>query len=450
MQQAVPDAGLPPPAVLVDGFAGAATAAPGPPGGGPAVRAAAAGYWHRRGLTTDPARTAAAPGGAALLLALVAAAGGEVLLPRPSASWYAAQPVILGRAVHRVPTTAESGGAPDPFALLETVRRVRAEGGAPRLLVLSVADDPTGTVPPPELVREACEAAAGEGLLVVSDETYRDALHDPHATVLVSPAEMLPDDVVVLADLGGTLTPPGWPAAVARFPATRAGAALHAAVLAVLGTAVPPLPPPVEAAAAAALAEPPAVTGRLAAGVRLHTALTGAVRDVLTAAGALVRPPQAGYHVYADLEELRPALARAGVVDAVDLESAVVRALGSGARARAVGGAPRFGDDLTALRLRVATGPLLGDAGGAHAAALAYAHDRPPAATPLTPLTPAAPAAPAPAVPEPAPPRDRPDRQDRQDRPDRQEPPAPTEWPQVAEALRALGAAVAELTGARR
>ncbi|MFW6691209.1 aminotransferase class I/II-fold pyridoxal phosphate-dependent enzyme [Streptomyces sp. MAR4 CNX-425] len=434
MHRAVPDAALPPPAELVDRFAGAATAAPGPPGGGPALRAAAAGYWRRRGLATDPGQTAAAPGGAALLLALLAAAGGEVLLPRPSASWYAAQPVILGRAVHRVPTTAESGGAPDPIALLETVRRVRAEGGDPRLLVLSVADDPTGTVPPPELVHEACEAAAGAGLLVVSDETYRDALHDPHATVLVSPAEMLPDAVVVLADLGGTLTPPGWPAAVARFPATRAGAALRAEVLAVLGTAVPPLPPPVGAAAAAALAEPPAVTGRLAAGVRLHAALTVAVRDVLTGAGALVRPPQAGYQVYADLEALRQDLARGGVVDAVDLESAVVRALGPGARAGAVGGAHRFGDDLTALRLRVATGPLLGDAGGAHAAALASAHARPPAAATL--LTPAAPAVPeTPGAPGPSEPPGQPE---------------PTRWPQVAEALRALGSAITELTGARR
>ncbi|AZM49550.1 aminopeptidase [Streptomyces sp. WAC 06738] len=434
MQQAVPDAGLPPPAELVDGFAGAATAAPGPPGGGPELRAAAAGYWHRRGLATDPGQTVAAPGGPALLLALVAAVGGEVLLPRPSASWYAAQPAVLGRAVHRVPTTAESGGAPDPIALLETVRRVRAEGGDPRLLVLSVADDPTGTVPPPELVHEACEAAAREGLLVVSDETYRDTLHDPHATVLVSPAEMLPDDVVVLADLGGTLTPPGWPAAVARFPATRAGAALHAAALAVLGTAVPPLPPPVEAAAAAALAEPPAVTGRLAAAVRLHTALTAAVRSVLTGAGALVRPPHAGYHLYADLEALRRDLARRGVVDAVDLETAVVRALGPGSRARAVAGAQRFGDDLTALRLRVTTAPLLGDAGGAHAAALASAQARPPAAAAST-LTPAAAPGPAaPAAPGTA----------------GEEQPDPADWPQVAEALRSLGSALTELTGVRR
>lgn len=99
---------------------------------------------------------------------------------------------------------------PDPYALLETVRRMRAEGGDPRMLVLCVADDPTATVAPPELVHEAMEAALGEGLHLVSDETWRDTVHDPHDTVLLSPAEMLPDRVTVVTDLAGAFLPPGW------------------------------------------------------------------------------------------------------------------------------------------------------------------------------------------------------------------------------------------------
>ncbi|MYY81005.1 pyridoxal phosphate-dependent aminotransferase, partial [Streptomyces sp. SID335] len=95
------------------------------------------------------------------------------LLPRPCAAWWAPQARLLGRDAYHVPTPAECGGVPDPYALLETVRRVREEGGRPRLLVLSVADDPTATVPPPEVLHEAVEAAAGEGLHVVSDETWR-------------------------------------------------------------------------------------------------------------------------------------------------------------------------------------------------------------------------------------------------------------------------------------
>ncbi|MEV0497395.1 aminotransferase class I/II-fold pyridoxal phosphate-dependent enzyme, partial [Streptomyces spectabilis] len=192
----LPEPGLP----VLPELAAVAAAAAGhshapPPGGDPALRAAASGYWERRGLPVEPEHVAAAPGAAPLLLAVAAALGGDVLLPRPCAAWWEPQVRLLGRSVYHVPTPAECGGVPDAYALLETVRRVRAEGGAPRLLVLSVADDPTATVPPPDAVHEAVEAAAGEGLHIVSDETWRDTLHRPHDTVLIGPAGMAPGRV---------------------------------------------------------------------------------------------------------------------------------------------------------------------------------------------------------------------------------------------------------------
>ncbi|CAM5741164.1 hypothetical protein SHIRM173S_12692 [Streptomyces hirsutus] len=150
---------------------------------------AACGYGDRRGLPAAPDRVAVGPGAPALLVALTAAIGGDVLVPRPCASWWAPYARLLGRPAFPVPVPAESGGVPDPYALLETVRRLRAEGGDPRLLVLSVADDPTGTVAPPELLHETLEAAVGEGLHLVSDETWRDTLHTPRDTVLLGPAD---------------------------------------------------------------------------------------------------------------------------------------------------------------------------------------------------------------------------------------------------------------------
>ncbi|MEU1127820.1 aminotransferase class I/II-fold pyridoxal phosphate-dependent enzyme, partial [Streptomyces sp. NPDC005899] len=230
-----PDPGLP----VLPELAGvlAASAArprPEPPGGGTALREAACAYWDRRGLPCAPQDVAAAPGAQPLLLALIAAHGGDVLMPRPCPASWMPQARLLGRPAYHVPTPAECGGVPDPYALLETVRRVRAEGGRPRLLLLSVVDDPTATVAPPELVREACEAAVAEGLHVVSDETWRDTLHRAHDTVLLSPAEMCPEDVTVLTDLAGSLTPSAWPVAVARFPATARAATRRARVLDVL------------------------------------------------------------------------------------------------------------------------------------------------------------------------------------------------------------------------
>ncbi|MFF2196933.1 aminotransferase class I/II-fold pyridoxal phosphate-dependent enzyme [Streptomyces sp. NPDC058157] len=351
-----PEPGLPVLPELRAVLAGAADrAAPEPPGGGEAVREAACRHWARRGLPTEPEYVAAGPGAPALLLALLGAYGGDVMLPRPCPAWWTPQVRLLGRRAYHVPTPAECGGVPDPYALLETVRRVRAEGGDPRVLLLSVADDPTGTVPPPEMLREACEAAETAGLFVVSDESWRDTVHRPHDTLVLSPAEMLPDTAAVLTDLSGALLPGGWPAAVARFPATPRGTWLRARTLDIL-TATGALPAgPVAVAAAHALEEPDAVAGRAYAAAALHGVVAAAVHRELLAVGALARPPQAGRHLYADLTPLRAGLARHGVGDAMELEDWLGARLGS-----PTPGGQRFADDLGALRVRLSTGPLLG------------------------------------------------------------------------------------------
>ncbi|WP_329544612.1 aminotransferase class I/II-fold pyridoxal phosphate-dependent enzyme [Streptomyces sp. NBC_01356] len=352
----LPDQGLPVLPELRAVLAAAADRAHAEPsGGGPEILNAACDYWSRRGLTTAPDRVAAAPGAPALLLALTGALGGDVLVPRPCAAWWAPQARLLGRSVFHVATPAECGGVPDPYALLETVRRVRAEGGDPRLLVLSVADDPTATVAPPEVVHETVEAAVGEGLHIVSDETWRDTLHQPHDTVLLSPAEMLPGEVTVLTDLAGPFLPQGWPAAVARFTDNDFGVRLRARVLDVLTVLGARVAEPVAAAAAYALGEGDGITGRLAASVRLHARVATAVHHAVVGSGALARPPRAGRHLYVDLGPLRSALGAHGVGDAQDLEDFLTARLGLPAP-----GGHRFGDELAALRVRLATGPLLG------------------------------------------------------------------------------------------
>ncbi|MFH0176166.1 aminotransferase class I/II-fold pyridoxal phosphate-dependent enzyme [Streptomyces cacaoi] len=351
----LPSDGLPVLPELVSVLAQAAGRAESEPvGGGPALLDAARGYWERRGTPAEPGRLVAGPGAPALLLALTAALGGDVLVPRPCAAWWAPYARLLGRPVFHVATPAECGGVPDPYALLETVRRVRAEGGDPRLLVLSVADDPTATVAPPEVLHEAVEAAAGEGLQLVSDETWRDTLHTPQDTVLVSPSEMLPEQVTVVSDLAGALLPTGWPAAVARFPASATGDDLHARVLDVLTALGARVAAPVAAAAAYALAEPEPVTARVAAAVRLHARVADAVHATVVAAGGLALPPRAGRHLYVDLGPLRTALAAHGVGDAQDLEDFLSARLGMPAP-----GGHRFGDELGALRVRLSTGMLL-------------------------------------------------------------------------------------------
>ncbi len=351
-----PEPGLPVLPGLVEVLAAAAgRSAPEPPGGGEPVREAACRHWGRRGLITAPENVAAGPGAPALLLALLGAYGGDVMLPRPCPAWWTPQVRLLGRRAYHVPTPAECGGIPDPYALLETVRRVRAEGGDPRVLLLSVADDPTATVPPPEILREACEAAESAGLFVVSDESWRDTVHRPHDTLVLSPAEMLPDRAAVLVDLSGALLPAGWPAAVVRFPDTPRGTWLRARTLDVLTATGALVAGPVAGAAAYALDEPDVVAGRVYAAAALHGAVAAAAHRELLAVGALARPPEAGRHLYADLTPLREGLARHGVGDAMELEDWLGARLGA-----PTPGGQRFADEPVALRVRLSTGPLLG------------------------------------------------------------------------------------------
>ncbi|NUK05485.1 aminotransferase class I/II-fold pyridoxal phosphate-dependent enzyme [Streptomyces lunaelactis] len=351
-----PETGLPVLPELAAVLAAAGERAEGePPGGGPELCEAAGGYWWRRGLRSRPDELAAAAGAQALLFALIGAYGGDVLMPRPCPVWWTPQVRLLGRPAYHVPTPAECGGVPDPFALLETVRRVRAEGGVPRLLLLSVVDDPTATVAPPETVREACEAAVGEGLHIISDETWRDTLHRPHETVLLSPAEMCPEDVTVISDLAGALTPASWPVAVARFPPTEQGIVRRARTLDILTALGAVVAAPIAAAAAHALGEPGPVTARAVQAAALHARVAAAAHRAVLVSGALARPPQAGRHLYVDLGPLRSRLAERGVNDSMELEEYLTDRLGT-----PVPGGHRFGDELGALRVRLATGPLLG------------------------------------------------------------------------------------------
>ncbi|KRV51501.1 hypothetical protein AQ490_00175 [Wenjunlia vitaminophila] len=327
-------------------------AAPGSAG----VRTAAAGYFHRRGLPTGPEQVVCAAGGGPLLLLVLSASPGDLVLPRPGRRRYPAQARLLGRRLVSVPTPAECGGVPDPFALLESVRRFRENGGDPRILVLTVPDDPTGTLPPPELLHEVCEVARDLDLLVVSDETLRDLAHHPTATAMaVSPAEILPERTVVVTGPGASLALSGWRFGVARFPSGPIGDPLLRRVLDRAAVLEAVAPAPVQDAVAWALSEPAVLDAHLAACVRLHAAVVAETRALLRRAGALCRPAQAGYQLYPDLGPVADHLARRSVSDSASLERHLLDRFGV-----AVSGGHRFGDDPLALRFRVTTGALYG------------------------------------------------------------------------------------------
>jgi aspartate aminotransferase len=361
------ESGLPVPPRLQSELASAARlGAYGPVAGLPALREAAAGYWTRRGTPTSPELVLAGPGSKALLFGLLLALGTEVAMPRPSWVSYAAQARLTGFASHFVPTVPGEGGICDPAALEAAVRTAQAAGRRIGAVLLTLPDNPTGRVASPGAVRELCAVAERNDLIVISDEIYRDLIHDPSLPFL-SPAAVAPDRTVVTTALSKSMSVGGWRLGVARLPDGRAGTTIRDRLIGVASEIWSAAPVPVQHAAAVAFTEPAELRDQVSRARRLHAVVARAAARVLADAGLDVADPQAAFYLYPDFGPWRAHLAgKHEVTTGQGLASLLLDRYGAGTLAGSA-----FGDAATALRLRVATGLLYGDSEDQRETALA-------------------------------------------------------------------------------
>jgi aspartate aminotransferase len=318
------------------------------------ARTAVAGYLDRRGIPTGPEQVMLAPGSKPLLFGLVESLPGDVVLPAPSWVTYAAQAALTGRRVTWVPVPEHTGGVPDPDRLDAALSRARDEGAQPGILVLTLPDNPTGTTADAETLSRVCALARDHGLVVVSDEIYRDLAERPDR--LTSPAALLDDRVVVTGGLSKNLALGGWRIGFARTPDSAWGEQLRTRLVGTASEVWSSLATPMDTVAAFAFDEPDEVTARVAASRRLHLSVSQAMHEVFTEAGATCRPPTAAFYLYPDLEPLRPAFERHGATTAETAATTLLERYGIG-----VLPGDSFGDDQAALRFRVATSLLYGE-----------------------------------------------------------------------------------------
>ena len=361
------EAGLPAHPALRDALA-AATASNGygPVAGLAALRSAAAGYWQRRGLPTGAGSIVCGPGSKPLLFGLMLAAGADVAVPRPSWVSYAAQASLIGARAHFVPAAPGEGGICDPAALGAAVTAARAAGREIRSVVVTLPDNPTGRLPRPATVRAFCDVAAEHDLIIISDEIYRDLVHDP-ATPVLSPAAVAPQRTVATTALSKSLALGGWRIGVARLPEGPLGDWLHGQLVGI-GSEIWSAPAaPIQQAAALAFSEPAELSERIAASRRLHATVCHAVADTCADAGLDVPPPQAAFYVYPDFEPWREHLGRRhGITTSASLAGLLLERYGAGTLPGSA-----FGERAGTLRLRLATGLLYGDTDEQQEAALA-------------------------------------------------------------------------------
>lgn len=334
--------------------------------GSPRLRSAVAGYWGRRNLSVDPGLVVCGPGSKPLLFALLLAVGGDVVVPVPSWVSYAAQARLVGARPIPVPVLPGEGGVPDPAALREAVARARAAGRDPRCVVVTLPDNPTGTVATAGTVERLARAARDLDLVIVSDEIYCDLVFDP-ADRAVSPAAFAPERTVVTTGLTKNLALGGWRLGVARLPDSPLGHEVLTRLVGIASQIWSSTAAPVQSAAAYAFEEPPEVVGYVAAARRLHEVVVRAVAERFTAAGAGLAPVRATCYLYPDFEPLRDHLAGAHDVHGADALATLL------AQRYGVGLLPgtAFGEEDRSLRIRVATSRLYGGTDAERFAALA-------------------------------------------------------------------------------
>ncbi|WP_188189100.1 pyridoxal phosphate-dependent aminotransferase [Nonomuraea sp. SYSU D8015] len=341
------EAGLPVHPALRDKLAAASERnGYGPVAGAPGLRAAAAGYWTRRGLVTDPELVVCGPGSKSLLYGLILAIGGDIVLPMPSWVSYAAQAELVGSRPILVPAPPGEGGVPDPDLVAAEVRLARAQGRTVNSVLVTLPDNPTGRLASPESITRLVEVARELDLTIISDEIYRDLLHDP-ALPYVSPADLAPERTVITTGLSKNLALGGWRIGVARLPT--GAQALRRQLLAVASEIWSAPAAPMQEAAAYAFSEPPELTERIALSRRLHGTVARAVWERFTEVGARVPVPQGGFYLYPDLSHLR--LGGSAEITKILLEEHGIGVLPGHA----------FGDDPAVARVRVAVSLLYGE-----------------------------------------------------------------------------------------
>ncbi|WP_100446010.1 pyridoxal phosphate-dependent aminotransferase [Glycomyces xiaoerkulensis] len=334
----------------------------GPVSGIRPAREAAAGYWTRRGLTTDSDQVLLGPGSKPLLLAVLAATGGDPVIPIPAWVSYAAQASLLGRRPLRVPAPAGEGGVPDAEALEAAVVAARRDGLDPRVVVLTLPDNPTGRLASDTAVKAVCEVAREQDLTILADEIYRDLVFEEGP--FPSPAAWAPERTVTTTALSKNYALGGWRLGAARFGDSGEGARLREAVRGIASEMWSSPPMPMQHAAAYAWSDPVELADRLVASRRLHGAVTGAVAEVFGAVGCEVAPPQGGFYVWPDFAPLRGALeAEWSVRGSTDLARVLLDRFGIGVLPGAAFGEPDQGlggDRTEPLTLRVAVPGIYG------------------------------------------------------------------------------------------
>lgn len=318
-----------------------------PAQGLPALREALAAFYQRHfGLDAAADRVLIGPGSKSLIYALIQALDGDLLLPTPSWVSYRPHALMAGKRVFWAPASPADGYELDLEALDTALRRARAAGGDPRLLVLNSPSNPTGRMLAPTLLSELAEFCRREGLFVIADEIYALTAHGhrPHRSLACE----LPEATAVLGGLSKHLSLGGWRLGVALLPSGPATKGLLDAVRAVAAEVWSSPSAPVQHAAVLAYSGDAGIEDYIRTCAHLHALRTQHLWQGLAGLGISCPRPDGGFYIFANFDRWRPALAARGIIDSVGLANHLLDAYHLATLPGSVFGAP---DSDLSLRL---------------------------------------------------------------------------------------------------
>jgi aspartate/methionine/tyrosine aminotransferase len=325
-----------------------------PVAGLPPLRQAIAGYIQRtRDVDCNAGQVVVGPGSKPLIYALLHVLHGDVLIPRPSWVSYEPHARLAGRQAIPVATDPLDHHRLTPGALDEAIVTARAAGANPRILVINSPSNPTGGMFAQEDIIALVAEARRQGITIISDEIYAELAHGwrPH----ISPARFYPEGCIITGGLSKAFSAGGWRLGYAILPDGEGGQQLGKALRALASEIWSAAATPIEEAAVVAFTPNAEMASYVWRSARLHAYVTQTLYKTLDELDIVCPRPAGAFYLYPDFAPWRTVLARQGISTNEQLAQYL---LDQWDIATLPGTA--FGEETSALRLRLATSMLYG------------------------------------------------------------------------------------------
>ncbi|MCC5880541.1 MAG: aminotransferase class I/II-fold pyridoxal phosphate-dependent enzyme [Idiomarina sp.] len=278
----------------------------------PALRQSISDYLQRtQGLEYQAKNILIGPGTKELMFIMQLTYYGDLVIPSPSWVSYAPQARIIGRNLHWLPTSLDSGLGVTPEALEALCKQ---DPDLPRLLILNYPSNPTGLVYSAEQLRGIAAVARKYRVLVLSDEIYGGVnFTGEHVSI----ARYYPEGTIISDGISKWAGAGGWRLGAFAFPPELSWLADAMAVVA--SETFTSTSAPIQYASVCAFEDSQAMRDYLTDSRRVLEALATYAYDRLASAGAQVNKAQGGFYLFPSFAALQDKLKSRGILSSDDL-----------------------------------------------------------------------------------------------------------------------------------